>query len=68
MKIEASFTADTLVIRQNKTWGTEFRIIYLNPDWTYKEERDFNVIDANIESITLSCSKLYAKSNEFYYE
>ena len=52
LKIEASFTADTLVIRVNKT---DFLIINLNRDWTYKEFRYLWINDANIESITLSC-------------
>ena len=41
----------------------------LNPDWTFiKELREIDIDNANIESITLSCSNLYVKSNGFYYE
>ena len=41
----------------------------LNPDWTFiEEERRIEIKNANIESITLSCSNLYVKSNGFYYE
>jgi hypothetical protein len=41
----------------------------LNIDRTFIEEKRFiNIKNANIESITLSCSNLYIKSNGFYYE
>jgi hypothetical protein len=65
LKIEASLTSHTLVIRGNKA---VFWIINLNPDWTIKGEKICTIKDANIESITLSCSKLYVKSDGFYYE
>ena len=42
--------------------------MYLNPDLTYKDERDFKIEIASIESLTLSCTNLYVKSNEFYNE
>ena len=51
--IEASFTSDTLVIRENKT---DFTIINLNPDLTFKGIRFFSINNANIECITISCS------------
>jgi hypothetical protein len=35
LKIEASFTADTLVILEDKN---TFTIINFNPDWTYKKK------------------------------
>ena len=66
MKIEASFSADTIVIRSDKT---DFYIINLNPDWTWSKYIIFSINDtSSIESITLSSSKLYVKSNESYYE
>ena len=41
----------------------------LHPDWKLiKEKRRIEIKNANIESITLSCSNLYVKSNGFYYE
>ena len=36
--IEASFTADTIAIRMK---NSNFRIIYLKPDWTVKEIKMF---------------------------
>jgi spore coat polysaccharide biosynthesis protein SpsF (cytidylyltransferase family) len=65
VKIEASFTADTLVIRRD---NNRFRIIYLNSDWKYKEERWFLIYDANFERVTFSGSNLYAKSDGLYYK
>jgi hypothetical protein len=65
LKIEASFTADTLVIRKNKT---HFYIIYLNPDWTYKADRYFRINEANNEKLTFSGSNFYVKSDGLYYQ
>jgi hypothetical protein len=64
--MKASFTADTIVIREDEA---TLRIIYLNPDFTVKTDKYFHIEDASVESITLSCSNLFVKSNDgFYYE
>ena len=71
-KIESSFTGDTIVIRQDQT---HFRISELFPDWTLKNSKMFEIKDASIDSLALSCfgseilscSKLLVKSKGIYY-
>jgi hypothetical protein len=65
LKIDSSFTGDRVVIREDQS---QFIIVYLKPDWTLKGTAVFYINDATIESLTLSCSKLYVKSNGFYYQ
>jgi hypothetical protein len=64
MKIEASFSADTIVF----ILSFYVVIIDLNPDSTFRESRAFTLYNASIEILALSISKLYVKSNQFYYE
>jgi hypothetical protein len=69
--IEASFTGDTIVIRLDQT---RFRIFELFPDWTVKQLKMFDIKDASIDSITLSCfdsdacSSLLVKYQGIYYK